>query len=313
MKRYIFLCVSLSLYLSVDTTVLGQVIRGNVVSSVDGKPVPYVTIYSVKSFVGNHADEDGYFEWNIGNKQDSLVISSVGYEIKKIIMTSLKAKEINVIKLDQSVVSLNEVIVKRNGKAVEKEIGFSDNEPQKGMGMGPGGISENELYVNYYPNIDQNEGWIKKLKFDIRGFDFSQKNSKAKIRILGVNKSNGLPDNDLLQKDIIVKINRLSPDIILDIEKLNIQFPIDGLFIGLEFICNSEFVFKKQSLVGQKSNCPRITLTKSVDYKLEGKSYFWTFHRNKWQWVCVSDGSVFPNKNWIGLVFRFGATVLLYP
>lgn len=313
MKKNILFSIKLLFCLSIKSVVFAQIVRGNVVNSVDGKPVPYATIYSTKSFVGNHTDEEGYFEWNTINKKDSLVISSVGYRDTKIVVESLKPDQLNIIKLSQSITELSEVVVKGSGKTVEKKIGFFENTPDKGMGMGPGGIADNELFVNYYPNTDHKAGLIKKLMFDIKGFELSQKSSKAKIRILSLNKINGLPDKDLLQENIIVKINRLSPNIVLDIEKFNIQFPEDGLFIGLEFICNSEFVFKKQSLIGQKSNCPRITVTKTIDYKVEGKSYYWTFHGNKWRWVCISDGSVFPNRKWIGMVFRFGATVLVYP
>ena len=311
-RRLTPLSIGLLCCLCVVHVVHSQVIRGNVVNALSNEAVPYATLHSIKSPNGLHADEAGYFEWNVTDKRDSIVVSSVGYVSSKIAVYSLSKNIINQIELHQDSVILSEVTVKGSGRSITKKIGFFDNKPGEGMGMGPGGISQNELFVNYYPNEDQRVGSIKKLSFDIKGFDFSQKSSKVKIRILSRNASSGLPDKDLLQRDIIVKINRLSPDIILDIEKLNISFPEDGIFIGLEFICESTFLFKKQSLIGQKTNCPRITMTKAADYKKEGQSYFWTFHRNKWQWICVSDGSVFPNRSWIGLVFKFGATILIY-
>ncbi|WP_133299977.1 carboxypeptidase-like regulatory domain-containing protein [Larkinella punicea] len=309
MKIIKLLITIILFFVTVAFPVFGQVAKCIVIDALNHKPVPYATVYSSKSGMGIHADEEGYFEWHTGISSDSIVVSSVGYKHQKIMIKSLKEDIVNSIEINQDLVELSEVIVRPGSKSLERIVGFFYNEPDKNRGMGPGGISENQIFVNYYPNTEQMEGYIKKLMFDIKGFDLSQKSSRARIRILSYNKSSGLPDRDLLRESIVVKITKFSPNILLNIEKYKIVFPTDGVFIGLEFICHNEFIYKKKSLSRQKTDCPRITTTKAENYREEGKSYYWTYHANRWIWACISDGSIFPGQSWHGRVFKFGAVI----
>lgn len=298
----------LILHLFTGNGLHGQMMRGTVVDSTTNQVVPFASIYSIKTGRGTHTDSEGYFEWNLTTSVDSLIISSVGYKSIQISSTLLATSQ--VIKIGQAIIQLKEVAVQYSNKRTNKEIGFYNFKSNTSRGMGPGGIVQNEIFLNYFPNSQLAPTFISKLMFDIKGFDIDQRGgSKAIIRVLRVDKQTGLPGEDLLLHKILVNITRISPDIIVNIEKYKIPFPDEGIFIGLEFICHSDFIFKHQSLVGQKTNCPRITTTMVPNYQQEGKSYFWTFHDKKWKWACITDGTFFPSRAWIGKVFKFGAVL----
>ncbi|QKZ14881.1 carboxypeptidase-like regulatory domain-containing protein [Spirosoma sp. KUDC1026] len=290
----------------------GQVVRCTVVDRLTQKEVPYVSIASTQTGAGIHADEEGYFEWGSTRSGDTLAISCVGYKPLKVAFDLLDQDRMNRLALSPDTVILKEFVVKPGTRKRTKEIGFYHYPPNSKRGMAAGGISDNQVFVNYYKNNEGKEGLLSRLLFDLKASNPGQGSSKARIRIMRYDPETGLPGNDLLPKDIIVSITPLSHDIALSVEKYNVPFPVEGIFIGLEFICHNEFIYKNQSLKKQKSDCPLIRMTREKEYDQIGKGYYWTKFRNKWQWVCISDGSAFPNKAMVGNVFKFGARVVFY-
>ncbi len=171
----------------------------------------------------------------------------------------------------------------------------------------PGGNIDFNVFVNHIKNPSKIAGFLDKLYFDLRVELFEKSNSKARVRVFSVG-SDGLPKNDVLNKEILNNIDRISPNLKIHVSELNILFPLEGLFIGLEFFCNNAYIpLKKQGHLKIKPDSPHIPTAKVTNFEQIGNSYYWTTLRNKFQWVCYSDGSVYPGT--IGHVYKFGAEI----
>ncbi len=173
--------------------------------------------------------------------------------------------------------------------------------------MGPGGQSDFEVYVNHVKNVGRIEGYLTKLYFDLHVDIFEKSNSKVRIRVFSVGE-NGLPKDDLLTREIIKRVDRITPNIKIDVSEYNIVFPGEGVFIGLEFFCNFEVKsIKNGRHIKNITNCPHIPTAKVSNNATVGESYYWSILKGKMQWVCYSNGETYRGTK--GHVFKFGAEV----
>lgn len=173
--------------------------------------------------------------------------------------------------------------------------------------MGPGGKTDFNVFVNHIKNPSKIMGFLDKLYFDLKVELFEQSNSKARIRVFSVG-TDGLPKDDILNKEILKNIDCISPNLKIDVSSLNIIFPPEGLFIGLEFFCNRELVpLKKRSQFKIKTDCPHIPTAKVSNYEEIGNSYMWTLWKGNMQWLCYSNGKFYQGTK--GHVHKFGAEV----
>ena len=79
--RIFFLFVIQVLYFLEISAQTPNTIKGKIVNSADGKPIPKCSIFINNSSIGTSADENGEFELtNIPAGQHELVISSIGFE-----------------------------------------------------------------------------------------------------------------------------------------------------------------------------------------------------------------------------------------
>lgn len=88
------------------------VIQGKIVSKKD-KPVPFATVYLKEHSLGTIANGDGFFRLNISENlaQDTLVVSSMGFENEKILPEEYKNNEL-LITLKPSFIPIQDVIVR---------------------------------------------------------------------------------------------------------------------------------------------------------------------------------------------------------
>jgi hypothetical protein len=256
---------------------------------------------------GTYSNEDGSFDLSI-SQNDTLFISHLSYQ--KVVLPKKEIDNLknSIIYLTPKVIELAETVV-RPVKPTKKMLGYYKEETFFKR-WGPGGKNDFSVFVNHVKNPTGELGYVNKLFFDLH-VDLSEggKSSKARIRMFSVG-ADGLPKDDILIKEIIKTIDVISPNLKIDVSDLKINFPPEGVFIGLEFFCNFELKnLKKTGYSKVITNCPHVPSAKVINFNETGKSYFWTLTQGKFQWTCVSDGNGAKFKGWLGQVFKFGAEV----
>lgn len=267
------------------------------------QPIQFVAV-STQRGNGTYTDENGLFNFSF-SKNDTLTISHISYNQLKISYSTLLQLPNYIIQLTPKVFTLKEAVVKPESNKITL-LGYYKEETFFKR-VGPGGQSDFSVYVNHIKNINGIEGYLNKLYFDLY-VDISEKsNSKVRIRVFSVG-TDGLPKDDLLTKEIIKKVDRITPNIKIDVSKNNIIFPKEGVFIGLEFFCKFEMKeMKKSSNYKKNTNCPHIPTAKVENNQQIGESYYWTILKGKPQWVCYSNGKEYRGTK--GHVYKFGAEV----
>ncbi len=290
----------LLLLLMVQNLVLAQT---QIKDSHTKEPIPFVAI-SKQNGTGTYSNEDGSFDLSL-TSSDTLYISHLAYKSIKLTKSDIEKLLGGVVYLVPKSFELSEVKISPTLKN-SINLGYYHEKTYFNR-TGPGGKNDFSVFVNHFKNTVNVEGYLEKIYFDLHVAVTERSNSKARVRIFSVGED-GLPKDDLLNKEIIKRIDRLTPNLQIDVSELNITFPLKGVFIGLEFFCN--FEPKEQNKRGNYktiTNCPHIETAKVSNSHVIGESYFWSIWAGKMEWVCYSDGSKMRGSK--GHVFKFGAKV----
>lgn len=298
MKKYKYI---VSILLAINFNIVSGQSRNFILKdAVTKEVIPFATIYTSHG-KGTYSDENGNFSISF---EDSLIISHLSYE--KII---LQLKDLNIIQgntvyMSPKTIILNETKIRPN-KTKTISVGYYE-EKTFSKRTGPGGNTTFNIYVNHLKNSTSMTGVLKKIYFDLSVENTDKSNSKVRIRIFSKG-ANGLPNEDVLTKEIFKKVDRFTPNIKIDVSEYNILFPPEGLFIGLEFFCTYKNKMTSRDNFKRITNCPHIPIAKVENNSQVGDSYYWTLHNGKFRWICYSDGSFY--KPFKGYVFKFGADI----
>ncbi|GAB3762161.1 hypothetical protein GCM10028817_40280 [Spirosoma pomorum] len=278
-------------------------IKGTVIDSVTRKPLEYANVVNVTENSVVYTNVQGQFELIVNSKVDRIQVSNMGY--KPYTLLELSDEQVVTVLLVETPIMIEEISVKK--RKLEKhseELGFH-NEETISTNWGPGGQVAN-TYVVLIKNPQTIEAEIDKAYFKLGKYLIGRNGfSKARVRVMKID-SSGLPGNDLLRENNIVRINPFSQSFSIDLKKYHINFPKEGIFIGLEFFCQT---VKKGSEHAFKSNCPTIASTKVRDYKARGESYYHYFDpiKKTWKWIGITNGEL--SKAFTFSIFKFGLRV----
>ncbi len=108
--------IFISIFLSVTNIMMGQdkqELIGIVLDEENNLPVPYASVILHSQSIGTATNNDGDFVLKIesGIQLDTLIVSSIGYESKKLVLKTMDLSEKLSIKLKQSITQLEEVVV----------------------------------------------------------------------------------------------------------------------------------------------------------------------------------------------------------
>lgn len=186
-----------------------------------------------------YTDEEGIFSL-MGAKNDSLKISCIGYK-DTIVKNSANLTSTN-IELTPDFILLNEVVL---------NCSLKENISDKEESFRQGG-SKGSILLVFIPNLDSGRSKIiTKLKYDLGEIYLeNEKINKGVVRVRLYSSTDTaiFPKSDLLNQSIIETIAlRNNQTLIVDISKLKISFPANGVFIGLEWL-------------GEKNNSRQINL-----------------------------------------------------
>jgi hypothetical protein len=171
-----------------------QVINGTVIDKQSQCPVGYASVYFDGTFVGTIADQNGHFTLDVSRYVSMpLTISAVGYYSATV--SNFLATNLVIIRLDQKIYNLNEVVV--NGKSLEKEriwnleifkehfIGTTSNAKKCTI------LNENDITFNYYSDNDTLKAFASKpilienralgynVMFYLNKFEYYKKSKRA--------------------------------------------------------------------------------------------------------------------------------------
>ena len=234
---------------------------GKVMTKNTGSAIPFATVsYSsnYKSYT-HYTDSAGTYRLGIPKDVDSVIISCVGY--KSATIASYDFTRTNIVMLSDLTYALNEITVTSNLKKRKRFRLGSFKENTKTIGYGSIGISDyisgnKSKYHNYvavYINNPKGDSTslISKLlynltnkpkhlelvlkKLDLVNYPCSE--TRLRIHLFDLDPKTGMPNNDLLRNNIIIKNNCNSiGDLIIDISDQNILMPANGVFVALEYI-----------------------------------------------------------------------------
>ena len=189
----------------------------------NNQPLAYVNIGIIDKNLGTVSDANGQFDLNLDDKFDSeiLKISMIGFKTQTFKVRDFKEKILkdNVIYLEKSVATLKEVVIK-NKKLTTKILGNI--------------LDKKTVSAGFVNNILGNEiGIIVKIKKKptfIESFsaivDYNNYGN-FKFRINFYDLKNGLPNNSILQENIIANSTIKKGKLTIDLSDYNITVSQD--------------------------------------------------------------------------------------
>lgn len=200
------------------TSVFSQ-IKGKVIDEFN-QPVPYVNIWVQGENIATTSEENG--EFIIHTTPDkSLLFSSLGFE-KKVV----SAKEASIVKLEPTSYQLNEIAITKRRRNRRLEIGQIENTTLQAFDNGP---RIDVKFFPYYKSYTKTK-YLSKIALLT---DCKIENASVKIRIYKAD-ANGFPAEELLDKNLIVTVKKGIQTTWVNISENNIEFPTQGVFIGVE-------------------------------------------------------------------------------
>lgn len=270
--------------------ICSQNIKGIVVDSISRKPIELTNVFFLESYYGTFTNEKGVFQLNTkGNKSD-ILITNIGYESKKVKLSNfVNIKDsVLVFYLKPKIEELDEVVIssKKNNYSYANSI-LSEREKTLYYAFQFG--SEN---VSYIKNQFRKKGKIQTVFLDLKKVkDFVEPCKKCKVEyIVSLNIKfydydlrNKIPGKEIYSKNIIVELQNKTYKLKVDVDSLNIDFPKNGVCIGVETI-NTKYE-KTNNKFGLKAPSILFSNTKSKDEVIS-----WSRHRKE-GWKFVSDSN----------------------
>jgi len=235
-------------------TIFAQNIKGIVVDSITNKPLAYVNVGVVNSSFGCITNTNGLYQLKLDKKVDALSFvrySMLGYDDKIIALS--KAFQLDSIYLQKKDIMLDEVILTNKSFSKKKKFGTKKKSKHGICGWGGNKFGSGHE-IGLAINLGKKESKIEKLKINI--YNHSYKNSLLRLHIRDL--KDGLPNNEILNKNILIPINKKSGWVTVDLSKENII--ISGkIVLTVEWI-SAKAVVRKRVIAVNKQKTPSILI-----------------------------------------------------
>ncbi|MEW5676532.1 carboxypeptidase-like regulatory domain-containing protein [Flavobacterium enshiense] len=237
-------------------SVFGQ-IKGIVIDSLSGQPVPFASVWIVDDNKGVTADENGTFSFNPEYKNRSAVVTAIGYEQK-----TFRVLESSEIRLRSKNFELKEMIISKWKETKQREIGETENSISQAFDNAP------HIDLKYFPYTEayKKTKFIKKVSLYT---DCRIENVRLKLHFYAVD-ADGHPGEELLQQDYIVSVKKGVGKSNFNISELGLKMPINGIFVG----------FEKLMLERNRTDKKYYPL---VLYDYVPKDFIFTYSGGKWE------------------------------
>ena len=207
-----------------------RALKGIVKNSQNNEPIPYAAVGLMKANKGISTNENGKFELEDVDMNDTLIVSCVGFKKFIGLVKDVKTE----IKLPPSVFELPTVTVKPLKK---QELVLNDFSDKRMGGMYRStSLTEMSQLAQVFENPDGGVWFLKSIKMEQMHVPLilPKKPSTFKIRFYGVDET-GKPNSVDLYPAEFVKSNGKHIEII-DISTKNIVMPKNGMAVAIEWI-----------------------------------------------------------------------------
>ena len=273
--------IPLLLFLVNSHYISAQTLNAKVLDSITGYPVAYANVTFPDKNVGTYTSEGGDFSLKIGNAKN-IIISALGYKDYIINTDSLSIdNEIVILKLTPSSEGLQEVIITHKKKQYTKPKKIGDSKKGKIRTSLPFGYE----FANYIKNPYYKEGLIENVILSLNKDNEYDYMATYNIKFYEYDNLNKKPGRILHHENLIIQPENKTYLLKVDISKLYITYPINGICIGVEVINkDQEMPLKKSATIAPKIN---FTHTKK-------KITTWSRYRNK-EWNVRTRKSPFKS------------------
>jgi hypothetical protein len=251
--------------LSFFTNLLCQNTQGYVHSSVN-EPLMYVYVHGNKGNELALTDEKGYFSLNF-KESDSLTFSMIGF-VDTVIAKKKLLSDINKIHLRQADYLLRELTVKPLSKKYKKDTEWTKEDYGKNINGTWGDIYGGKIAYKI-TNPRKRLGTIEDIVIDIAKCKY---NTFVRLRIYKI--KDGFPSDDILIGNRIIYIKKGDSKIKINLSKDLLLCPVEGCFIGLDFVNDNGQTSKLKTVVE-----PRLTY---VQIEQIGLNSFSSHNGGKW-------------------------------
>lgn len=255
-------CIVLS-FIITPTMLFSQINIHGIVCNVNGTPLAYTNIVSVKKQNGATTNENGIFLLNHLDYDDTIKITNISYYPKLIPVNTLLNSD--TIFLREFTKTLDEVIATNfTALSEEEDLGFLHFKTNAFFDLKPGG----QIAV-FMENKRGNTGWIKMVSFKAK--THRSNNCNIRVRLLEPNATEMKPGLDLLSDNLIVAANQLKRTNSINLSDYKILMPKKGVFVVLEWLCSNNAC--------DENSCTNILGNMSVSTDL----VWFNYRDKKWQ------------------------------
>lgn len=215
-----------------------KTIRGTIISARSGNPVEYAALQVMATSRGTIADEQGNFVMEIDEKikEGTLKIQALGFQGVSYKIDYLAKFNHHTIYLQPDTFTIPQVEI-NSPRARQVEMGNKFSLFKNSMYMDTHG-QQTALFI---PNDENVKGKIKKVNYYLSRE--GNTNAPFRIRVYGLDTASGGPGVDLLPEILVVKPGAGKGWFTVDIDRYNIRFPENGIFIGMEGVFPDEYNF----------------------------------------------------------------------
>jgi len=229
-------------------------ITGTIKSLIDMEPLEFVGVQLNKAGKGTITDKKGNFSILINKEelQDSLVVSSLGYEKASFPVVGFMRNSEHVVYLKQRIINLKEVEIKAS------DFKFYSIGNHKIISFGSIYIdTQGQQTALFIKNKKHKNGTISSVSYYLS--KKGNTGSPFRVRIYERDSISLKPGRDLLKEVIIAQPNIDGGWFKIDISQFNIEAPEYGFFVGIEGISPNDFTNEVSDFVD---------ITESIDNKV---------------------------------------------
>lgn len=235
MNRFIIISIYLILICGVANSQI--TIKGLVIDSETKNGISYANVHREGTNVGCICDSNGYFALNnLNTTPDSLIISCVGYESKRVFKNYLEKSDNKIIELELKLINLDEVTIKSD--KLKRKIESLGSGNRKWFWSSPLYFASQK--VRYFKS-NRFPAYIESFSFYITEINGDK---KARIRIYNIDSIRQTPQNDILNANVIAKDLKIGWNKV-DLSEYRLLIPQEGFFIGLESVVIDKDCFEK--------------------------------------------------------------------
>ncbi len=254
---------------------------GKIVDKETQKPVVYANVSFLKINKGISTTQNGTFDLKIDKKllNQQIHISCLNYKDTVVFAHQLQK---SILFLQPKAVELDEIKISRR---VDRELVVDRYRRKHIKGTFGGRKSFPWIVTKFfkYKNEYKNTTYLKEITVYFGALLFRKK-STFRIRLFTIDTLTGKPFKDMLSDNLIVLTKKVNGKIKIDVSKFDVEFPINGFFVGLERLHIPDNFYKETyTMEGSKKKYKTTRVAPSFGAVYMKNIGIWMYSKGKWR------------------------------